>query len=89
MKIKLKNSLLLIRKHKNTKLSVDMAIEENEEDKNLITGEVLESNSPNVTKGETVIFGRYALLTLALQGEDYHVLEVDDVLGTCDYKENV
>lgn len=87
MKIKLKSNLLLIKKHKNTKLSVDMAIEENDEDKNLITGEVLESQSSVIAKGETVIFGRYALLTLALQGEDYHVLEVDDVIGTCDYKE--
>ena len=89
MKINLKNNLLLIRKHKNTKFTVDMAVEENDEDKNLITGEVLEIGS-NLDKGfvgTTVIFGRYALLTLKLQGEDYHALDIDDVIGDCDYKE--
>ena len=87
MKIKLKSNLLLIRKHKNTKFSVDMAVEENDEDKNLITGEILESQNDEFKTGETVIFGKYALLTLTLQGENFHVLEVDDVLGTADYKE--
>lgn len=87
MKIQLKSNLLLIRKHKNTKFSEDMAVTENDEDKNLITGEVLQSGTPNFNEGETVIFGKYALLTLTLQGEKYHVLDIDDVLGTTDYNE--
>lgn len=87
MEIRLKESLLLIKKHKNTKFSVDIAVDESDEDKKLITGEVLSDNNNYYKKGETVIFGKYALLTLMLQGEDYYVLEEDDVLGTCDYKE--
>ena len=83
MKIKLKSNLLLIKKHKSSKLAVDMAIEDNDEDKGLITGEVLDGEG----KGDTVIFGKYSLLTFTLQGEDYNVLDKDDVLGTCDYRE--
>ncbi len=87
MKIKLRSNLLLINKHKNTKFSVDIAVEESDEDKSLITGEIIESSSDEFKKGETVIFGKYALLTLTLQGEDYYVLDVSDVIGTADYKE--
>lgn len=87
MKINLKQNLLLIRKHKNTKYSVDMIVEESDEDKKLITGEVLESSNELYKKGDTVIFGKYALLTMMLQGVDYHVLDVDDVIGTTDYIE--
>jgi co-chaperonin GroES (HSP10) len=87
MKINLKKGLLLIKKHKNTKFSVDIAVEENEEDKNLITGEVLNEGSALYEKGDTVIFGKYAFLTLTLKGDQYHILEEDDVLGTTEYKE--
>ena len=87
MKINLKSNLLLIKKHKNTGLVVDMAVEDTDEDKNLITGEIIESNTKDFSKGETVIFGKYAILTLKLKGEDFHILEVSDVLGTAEYKE--
>ena len=87
MEIKLKSNLLLIKKHKNTGLIVDMAVEDSDEDKNLITGEIIESNTEEFKKGETVIFGKYAVLTLKLKGEDFHILEVTDVLGTSEYKE--
>jgi len=87
MEITLKKNLLLIKKHKNTKFSVDMAVEENDEDKSLITGEVIDSNNEEFKKGETAIFGKYALLELTLSGETYHILDVADVIGTCNYKE--
>jgi len=87
MEIKLKDNLLLIRKHKNTRFAVDMAVEDSDEDKNLITGEVIESSSDTFKKGETVIFGKYAVLTLILQGEDYHILDTDDVIGVTTYRE--
>jgi co-chaperonin GroES (HSP10) len=87
MEIQLRNNLLLIKKHKNTKFSEDMVVEENDEDKNLITGEVMNAADGDFKKGDTVIFGKYALLTLMLQGEKYHVLETADVIGTCDYRE--
>ena len=64
-----------------------MAVEENDEDKNLITGEVLQSSNEDFKEGTTVVYGRYALLALTLQGENYFILDVDDVLGVCDYKE--
>ena len=87
MKIQLKSNLLLIKKHKNTRLVVDMAVEDNDEDKDLITGEVLESGTDEFKVGETVIFGKYAILTLTLQGEAYNILETTDALGVVDYKE--
>ena len=87
MEIKLKDSLLLIRKHKNTKFAVDMVVEDNDEDKKLITGEVLASENDKFKEGETIIFGKYAILSLALKGEDYNIIDVDDVLGTCSYTE--
>lgn len=86
MNIKPKDGLLLIQKHKNTQLSVDIAVEENDEDKRLITGTVL---SDGELKGETVIFGKYAILNLTIQGVDYYLLDEEDVVGLCDYKENV
>jgi len=87
MKIELKSNLLAIKKHKNTGLAVDMAIEESDEDKSLITGEVLQSNNEQYKVGDTVIFGKYAILKLKLKGEDFFILDVDDVLGTTNYKE--
>lgn len=87
MEIKLKNNLLLIKKHKNTKLAADMVVEESEEDKKLITGEILQSGSTSYNVGETVIFGKYALLCLTLKGVDYYILDVDDVIGVCNYFE--
>lgn len=87
MQVKLKSNLLLIRKHTKTGLTVDMELEESDEDKGLVTGEVLASEDAEYPVGTTVIYGRYALLSFALQGEDFFVLAVDDVIGTSDYKE--
>ena len=84
MKIEPKDGILLIRKHTKTALKHDIAVEEADEDKRLITGLVL---SKGELKGKTVIFGKYAVYKLAIQGEDYYLLDVADVLGTCDYKE--
>ncbi|MFT7861181.1 MAG: co-chaperone GroES [Sulfurimonas sp.] len=35
----------------------------------------------NVKVGDKVVFGKYAGTQLALEGQDYIVLELDDVLG--------
>lgn len=86
MNIDTKEGILLIRKHKKTALEHDIAVEEVEDDKTLITGEVL-NEGDHYDKGQTVIFGKYALYKLAVQGVDYYLLDVQDVLGTCDYKE--
>ena len=86
MNIKPKSGILLIKKHKNTQLSADIVVEENDEDKSLHTGEVL---SEGELKGQTVIFGKYAVLKLTIQGVDYFLLDEEDIVGTCDYKENV
>jgi co-chaperonin GroES (HSP10) len=84
MEITPKEGLLLIKKHKNTKLSADIAVEESEDDKSLYTGEVVSSGPMN---GKTVIFGRYALLKLTLKGVDYYLLDEEDIVGECSYKE--
>jgi len=81
-----KQGILLIKKHKKTQTNVDIIIEEAEEDKRLITGEVL-SGSKEYEAGRTVIFGKYAIFPLTLQGEEYYFLDEDDVIGVCDYKE--
>lgn len=39
------------------------------------------SEVDNVAIGETVVFGKYAGNELTLEGEDYLVIEVDDLLG--------
>jgi len=61
-----------------------MAIDEMDEDKTLITGEVL-SKGDRFKK--TVIFGKYAVYKLTVQGEDFFLLDEQDVIGECDYKE--
>lgn len=85
MEIRPKDGLLLIKKHKNTKLAADIAIEESDDDKSLHTGEVL---SDGAMKGQTVIFGRYALLKLTIKGIDYYLLDEEDIVGTCEYRED-
>lgn len=87
MKINPNPTLLLIKKHTKTALSVDMTLAESEEDKRLITGEVLSSKCPDYPVGSTVIFGKYALLKLTIKNADYYFLDVEDVVGTCAYKE--
>lgn len=84
MKIEPKEGILLIKKHLKTKVRVDMAIDEGDEEKSLITGEVLEGS----LKGKTVIFGKYALFELTLQGEKFYFLPEEDVIGITDYTEN-
>ena len=92
MKIQPKSGILLIKKHKRTGVKVDMVIEEMDEDKRLITGEILSEISPyneimGIKKGDTVIFGKYAIFPLTLQGENFFLLDQNDILGICDYKE--
>ena len=85
-KIKPKKGILLVKKHKNTALKTDIVIEENDEDKRLITGEVLEG-SELYKKGETVIFGKYSIYNLVIKGEDFYLLDEEDVVGVVNYKE--
>ena len=86
MKINPKKGILLIKKHKKSQIKADMVVEEMDEDKRLITGEVL-SNDSDYKKGTTIIFGKYAIFPLTLQGEEFYFLDKDDVIGICDYKE--
>jgi len=83
MKVEPKEGVLLIKKHEKTKLKVDIVTTETDEDKRLITGEVLEGS----LKGKTVIFGKYAIYELVLQGEKFFFLNEEDTIGVCDYKE--
>ena len=86
MKIKLKSNLLLLKKHKQTQLKADIVLAEDNEDRKLITGEIVQGNN-QFKEGDTIIFGKYALLKLTIKGEDFYIIDEEDVLGTTDYKE--
>jgi len=86
MNIKPKEGILLIKKHNNTALKVDIVTVDDEQDKRLITGEVIEGGI-KYPKGTTIIFGKYALYLLTIQGEDFYLLDEEDVVATCNYKE--
>jgi len=64
-----------------------MIVEESDEDKRLITGEVLSAGDEDYKQGTTVIFGKYAIFPLTLQGEDFYFIDKNDIIGFCDYKE--
>jgi len=83
MKIEPKEGILLIKKHKNTAVKVDIAIEESDEDKALITGEVLKGS----LKGKSVVFGKYSLFELLIQGERFYFLPEEDIIAITEYKE--
>lgn len=63
-------------------------MEEDDDDKRLITGEILAGHVDDCKIGDTVIFGRYAIYSLTIQGENFYLIDKDDILGKCDYKEN-
>lgn len=88
MEFTTKQNILLIRKHKNTGLTSDIVIEENDEDKNLITGEIIQSQVEDLPAGATIVFGKYSLFRLVIKGEDFYFIDVDDVIATCNYTEN-
>jgi len=89
MKIKTKEGVLLIKKHQKTaaRKNSNLEVDETDEDKRLITGTVLSDNCSLYKKNETVIFGKYALNQLTIEGLDYYLIDEDDILGVCDYKE--
>ena len=78
---------MLVRKHLRTHLKADIAVEENDDDRRLMTGTIVSTGYDGYKLGETVIFGRYSLYKLTVKGEDYFLLDVADILGTCDYRE--
>lgn len=87
MKISPKQGILLIKKHKKSQIKADIVLEEIDDDKRLITGEILASENALYPVGLTIIFGKYSLYPLTLQGQDYFFLDENDVIGICDYKE--
>lgn len=87
MQLQPKAGILAVLKHKRTSLKADITVEETDEDKSLITGEVLSDNSETYKKGDTVVFGKYAIYKLVVQGEEYFLLDEEDVIATCDYQE--
>ncbi|MFA5072018.1 MAG: hypothetical protein WC511_06750 [Candidatus Pacearchaeota archaeon] len=86
MTIKPKEGILLIRKHNKTALKADIVTVDDDEDKRLITGEVIAGGKKYPPK-TTVIFGKYALYLLTIQEEDFWLLDEEDVVGTCNYLE--
>jgi len=86
MEIETTAGVVHIKKHKNTKLKTDIIVDDNDEDKNLITGEVISGGAEGM-RGKTVIFGKYAIFQLLVRGVKYHFINVDDILAYCDYEE--
>ena len=82
-----RQGILLIRKHKKSQIKADIIVEEIEEDKRLITGEVISDNDTEFKKGTSIIFGKYSIFPLTLQGEDFYFIDKNDILGICDYHE--
>jgi co-chaperonin GroES (HSP10) len=76
-----KKGILLVKKLKNSQLKTDIIVEETDNDKALITGEVLASKEAGYEVGDKVIFGKYSLFELVLQGENYYFIDADDVIG--------
>ena len=89
MLINPKKGILLVQKHKSTKFKADIAMMDDDADKRLITGTVHSKNSLVYKEGESVIFGKYSLFQLTIQGTDFYFLDEEDVIGVTDYKENV
>ncbi len=102
MQVKPKSGVLLIRKHSKTARKVDITIQEADDDKRLITGTVLATEynganygqgSPDMVEkypvGTTVIFGKYAIYNLTIKGENFYLIEEEDIVGTTDYTEDV
>lgn len=86
MMINPRPGLVLIKKHQRTALKENIIVEDNDDDKVLMTGEIIAGKS-DYKVGNTVIFGRYALYKLTIKGENYFLLDEEDILGTCTYKE--
>ena len=83
--IKPRDGVILVRVHKKTNLSADIYINEDEDDRKLITGEVLEGDHI----GETAIFGKYATLNLDIKGVVYSFIDVNDIIGYTSYREDI
>ena len=87
MTIKPKQGVLVIKKYKKAQIKADIIMEEMEEDKRLIVGEVVSVEDGDYPAGTAVIFGKYAIYPLTLQGEDYYFLDKNDVVAVTDYHE--
>lgn len=74
------NSVLVKLIHiSQTRSDIELAEEEN--DRNLIAGEIVESSHPDWQKGQVIVFGKYAIATFKYQGEEYHFLPAEDIVG--------
>ena len=86
--IKPKEGILLIKKYSRTALKSDIIVDEGEEeDRNLIAGEVLSAGDADYPQGITVIFGKYAVFKLILKSEEHYFLDKTDIIGVTNYKE--
>jgi len=83
MTIQPSKNILLIKKHEKMHLKSDIEIPEDDGDKRLITGEVLNANDSSYI-GKIVVFGKYATLKLTIKGEDFFFVDSDDVVALVD-----
>jgi co-chaperonin GroES (HSP10) len=83
MKITPRSNILLIKKYENVHLNSDIEIPEDDGNKNLVAGEVVESTSQYVP-GQIVIFGKYATNKLTIKSKDFFFIDAEDVVATID-----
>lgn len=83
MTIQPSKNMLLIRRHEKIHLSSDIEIPEDDGDKRLVTGEVLNANDAGYI-GKVVVFGKYATLKLTIKGEDFFFVDSEDVVALVD-----
>ncbi len=81
MQILPKSGLLLVSKNQNTEIDSDMYIPQTDDNKKLITCNIIEGTE-TYPKDTVVITGVYSLYQLVYKGEDYFFLDQDDVIGT-------
>lgn len=84
-----KKGILLVRKNKKSALKADIIVEESDSDKRLITATIIEGGTKEYPNDITVILGKYSLYLLTLLGINYYFCQVDDILCSTDYKEDV
>lgn len=81
MEIKKKKWLLLLKKPTDTRISQDIIVEETDEDKILVSCEVIDWDE-DFKPWDFVIVWKYALFLLEYKGEQVYFADKDDILGS-------
>ena len=83
------NQVLLVKLMSFQKSKVDITTTEEDSERSLILGEVVEvsiesdghPSSNKFKKGDIVVFGKYAYETFKFEGEDHYFVREDDIIA--------